>query len=181
MKKINYTIVSTIEELRQIIQLQRTNLPSSISMTEKQKEGFVTVQHDLDVLERMNDVQPHIIAKDGNNVVGYALSMVKDFKDDIEVLKPMFDKIDTQIDHKVSYIVMGQICIDKAYRKQGIFRGLYYKMRDELKSKYDLLITEVAANNNRSLQAHYTVGFTDLLVYDSDGVTTWHIMQWDWK
>ncbi|MEW7289816.1 GNAT family N-acetyltransferase [Aquimarina sp. 2304DJ70-9] len=180
MKKIDYTCTSTIDELEQIIQLQHHNLPSSISITEKQKEGFVTVQHDLDILKRMNDLQPHIIAKDDDNVVGYALSMVKDFKNDIEVLKPMFDKIDRQIGDKISYVVMGQICIDKAYRKQGIFKGLYHKMRDELKSKYNLLITEVAANNNRSLQAHYTVGFTDLLVYDAKGIT-WHIVQWDWK
>ncbi|GAA4275310.1 GNAT family N-acetyltransferase [Aquimarina mytili] len=180
MKKIDYTIATTLKELEQIIQLQKNNLSSSISKNEKQKEGFVTVQHDLEILKKMNDKQPHIIAKHGNAVTGYALCMVKDFKNEIEVLKPMFTKIDTQINPKKSYVVMGQICIDKEYRKQGIFRGLYYKMRDELKLKYDLLITEVAANNNRSLQAHYAVGFKDLLVYDADKVT-WHIVKWDWK
>ncbi len=180
MKKIDYTTVATIKELEQIIQLQKNNLSSSISIKEKQIEGFVTVQHDLDMLKKMNDRQPHSIAKDGDAVVGYALSMVEHFKNDIEVLKPMFTKIDMQIDHSLSYIVMGQICVDKKYRKQGIFRGLYHKMRDELKAKYDLLITEVAATNNRSLQAHYSIGFTDLLVYDAKGIT-WHIVQWDWK
>lgn len=180
MKDIKYTIASSINELDQIIDLQHINLFSSISKTEKQEEGFLTVQHDLDMLKKMNNKQPHIIAKDEDKVVGYALSMAKEFKDDIEVLKPMFSKIDGQLNSNKSYIIMGQICIDKAYRKQGIFRGLYQTMKKELLQKYDLLITEVAASNSRSLQAHYAVGFSDLLVYNSNGIT-WHLIQWDWK
>ncbi len=180
MKKIDYTITTTPNELEQIIQLQQNNLPASISKTEKEVEGFVTVNHDFEILKKMHDKQPHIIAKDGNKVVGYTLCMVKEFKEDIEVLQPMFVKIDTCLNNTISYLVMGQVCIDKAYRKQGIFKGLYYKMRETLNSRYDLLITEVAANNIRSLRAHYAVGFSDLLVYNSDGVT-WHLIQWDWK
>ncbi|MBQ4819819.1 GNAT family N-acetyltransferase [Aquimarina sp. MMG016] len=177
---IKYTTALTDNELRQIIELQKNNLPTAISKKEKEKEGFVTVQHDFDILKKMNDLEPHIIAKAGNNIVGYTLSMIKEFKNDIEVLKPMFKKIDNQLGPAISYIVMGQVCVDKNYRKQGIFRGLYYKMRDELKDKYQLLITEVAADNLRSLQAHYAVGFKDLLIYEADGVT-WHLIQWDWR
>jgi len=180
MKKIKYSITTFIEELKQIIRLQGSNLSSSISQNEKEKEGFVTVQHDLDILTKMHERQPHIIAKYDDKVVGYALSMVKDFKNDIEVLKPMFVKIDTLLNKERSYIVMGQICIDKEYRKQGIFRGLYHKMRSELNNQYDFLITEVASSNNRSLQAHYAIGFKDILVYESDK-TTWHLLQWDWR
>jgi len=177
---ITYTTVTTNNELSQILTLQQKNLPTSISEKEKEKEGFVTVQHDFDILKKMNDQQPHIIAKEGENVIGYALSMVSAFKNDIEVLKPMFEKIDANLDPQKSYITMGQICIDKNYRKQGIFKGLYYKMQSELSSQFDLLITEVAANNARSLSAHYAIGFFDLLVYQSDQIT-WHLIQWDWR
>ncbi|MBQ0734007.1 GNAT family N-acetyltransferase [Aquimarina celericrescens] len=177
---LSYTVTSSIEELQQIIHLQQSNLPSSICEEEKEAEGFVTVQHDLEILKKMHDYEPHIIVKDEGKIVGYALSMVSDFKTDIEVLKPMFEKIELLLDGQTSYLVMGQICIDKAYRKQGMFRGLYYKMRDEFMHKYDLLITEVAANNTRSMQAHYAIGFSDLLVYEADGFT-WHLIQWNWK
>ncbi len=180
MIKIKYKVTTFVEELQQIINLQYNNLPSSISQTEKEKEGFVTVQHDIDILTKMHEQQPHIIAKHDNKVVGYALSMVQSFKNDIEVLQPMFAKIDTLLHGGISYIVMGQICIDKTYRKQGIFKGLYHKMRSELSDQYDCLITEVASNNHRSLQAHYAIGFKDLLVYKSCEIT-WHIVQWDWK
>ncbi len=180
MRNITYTVTSSINELKQILHLQQNNLSSSITNIEKHKEGFLTVKHDLNILKKMHDQEPHIIAKDANTVIGYTLSMVQDFKNDIDVLKSMFAKIDDQLNVQTTYIVMGQVCVDKAYRKQGIFRGLYYKMRDELNNKYDLLITEVAADNTRSLRAHYAIGFTDLLIYDSAGVS-WHLMQWDWQ
>lgn len=180
MKNLIYTLTTCDEELEQIIKLQQNNLPSSISKKEKEAEGFVTVQHDISILKKMNSKQPHIIAKDKDKVVGYALSMLKDFKEDVEILKPMFAMIDNHLDPSTSYIVMGQICIDKAYRKQGIFRGLYHAMRNELQKKYDFLITEVASNNIRSLQAHQAVGFTTLITYESDNIQ-WHLIYWDWK
>ncbi|MBW1298217.1 GNAT family N-acetyltransferase [Aquimarina litoralis] len=179
MKNIRYTTSSSDIELEQILLLQQSNLSESITLNEKQNEGFVTVRHDFDILKKMNLQQPHIIAKHNDQVVGYALCMTKDFGNDIEVLKPMFQKIDNLIDPETNYIVMGQVCIDKEYRKQGIFKGLYQKMKSSLQQEYALLITEVASNNHRSLQAHYAVGFTDLLVYQSDTVE-WHIVSWDW-
>lgn len=177
---ILYTTTSSKTELNEILALQKKNLPIKVSEAEMKQEGFVTVEHDFNMLKSMNDKQPHIIAKSDDAVVGYALCMTRDFKSKIEILKPMFDKIDTLVPSDTSYIVMGQVCVDKGYRKQGIFRGLYDKMRDELQSSYSLLITEVAANNKRSLQAHYAIGFKDLLVYEADQIV-WHIVQWDWK
>ncbi len=178
--EIEYASVKHKDELLQILELQEKNLQLNISEDEKQKEGFVTVKHDIDILNKMNNKQPHIIAIHNGRVVGYTLCMVSDFGNDIEILKPMFNKIEKHLNNDKTYIVMGQVCIDKAYRGQGVFRGLYQTMKKELLQKYDLLITEVAANNTRSLQAHYAIGFSDLLIYNSDGVT-WHLIQWDWR
>ncbi len=128
----------------------------------------------------MNKREPHIIAKDQDKVVGYTLCMTSDFGNYIEILKPMFKKIEDSLDRSNKYIVMGQVCIDKAYRGHGIFRGLYQKMKLELQEKYDLLITEVAANNLRSLNAHYAIGFKTLVIYDADQID-WHLIHWDWE
>jgi len=177
---IKYTSVISDIELEQIIKLQKKNLPHNISTSEKEKEGFLTVKHDFEILKKMNTHQPHIIAKDGDSVIAYALCMHQKFKNDIEILKPMFSMIDKHIETETTYIVMGQICIDKTYRKQGVFNGLYQKMKTELKEKYDLLITEVATNNSRSLQAHLAIGFKTLKVYTFDQIE-WHIIYWDWQ
>ncbi|MFV8374368.1 hypothetical protein [Flavobacterium sp. LB1P62] len=65
------------------------------------------------------------------------------------------------------------------YRKQGIFRGLYHCYREELQHQFDYLITEVAAINLRSMQAHEVAGFKIIDNYKEDGIV-WNIILWDW-
>ncbi|MBQ4801703.1 GNAT family N-acetyltransferase [Aquimarina sp. MMG015] len=180
IQHLKYTTVTSHEELEQILLLQQKNLTTSISSEEKKKEGFVTVEHDFEILKKMNDQQPHIIAKDHGKVIGYALCMTSDFGNDIEVLKPMFKKIENSLDQPNKYIVMGQVCVDKEYRGQGIFRGLYQHMKTKLQNTYDLLITEVASDNIRSLNAHNAIGFKTLLIYEADQIS-WHIIYWNWE
>ncbi len=174
---IDFCLSSTDDELHQILKLQRENLPQHISANEALQEGFVTVKHDYDLLKAMQDRCQHILAKDGNIIAGYALSMHPDFGNDIEVLRPMFAEIDSAMKNPSTalklkgdaYIVMGQICVDKAYRRQGIFRKLYEKMKEAYLTEYSAIITEVDVKNNRSLQAHYAVGFKRLSSYLSGG------------
>ena len=173
---IIYTTASTKEELDQILELQRRNLPNSISSEEKQVEGFVTLNHDFDILKRMNDVCPHIIAKDGNTLAGYALCMHPKFANEIVLLRPMFEEISRALQQAQSdiffsekFIVMGQICIAKDFRKRGVFRKLYETMLAKLTPKFTSIITEVDAANTRSVQAHLAIGFKSLSTYKADG------------
>lgn len=163
-------------ELLGILELQKQNLPEAVSSKEKEQEGFVTVIHTLELLQRMNNVCPHIIAKDRERVVGYTLCMHPMFASDIPVLMPMFNEIEKVLPREEKYLVMGQVCIDKAYRKLGIFRKLYETMHQSTKAAFDCIITEVDAKNTRSLQAHYAVGFRDLKTYSSGGQQWYLIM-----
>ncbi|ALM08682.1 GCN5 family acetyltransferase [Sediminicola sp. YIK13] len=166
--EIRYCPVSTKEELEQILALQQANLWANVSPEEKEKDGFVTVEHNFGILYQMNEVCPHIIAKDGDTVAAYALCMDPMFADKIEILKPMFAEIENVVPKKEKYIAMGQICVGKNYRNQGIFRGLYNAMKAHVRPEFDSIITEVDAKNTRSLQAHYAVGFKELKTYYSD-------------
>ncbi|WP_246109072.1 GNAT family N-acetyltransferase [Seonamhaeicola algicola] len=165
---ITYTRASTKNELLQILELQKANLITNVSETVKQKEGFVTVHHSFEILQTMNTVCPHIIAKHKNNVVGYALTMVKDFKNDIDILKPMFNHIETTVNANLNYIVMGQICIDKNFRGQGVFKGLYNHMTHTLKNQFSCIITLIDSKNIRSINAHKAVGFKTLKTFSQD-------------
>ncbi|MFT7330008.1 MAG: putative GNAT family N-acyltransferase [Roseivirga sp.] len=176
---ITYKRAKTDEELQQILKLQQSNFSSSISEEEKTKEGFVTVQHDFDILKSMNEKCQHIIAIHDHKVIGYALSMVKELQEKIEVLKPMFQEIEKHLENQSSYLVMGQICVDKEFRKKGVFRGMYAFMRQELHQQYDLLITEIDSSNKRSIDAHYAVGFKQLHTYYANN-QDWEIVVWDW-
>ena len=82
---ITYQRAKTTEELHQILALQQKNLSQHLSAEDKETEGFVTVKHSFDILKQMNDVCPHIIAKEHNDVIGYALCMTKDFKSKIPI------------------------------------------------------------------------------------------------
>ncbi|WP_276168970.1 GNAT family N-acetyltransferase [Zobellia alginiliquefaciens] len=164
---IIYTTATTAIELEQILVLQQKNLPTSVSAQEKEKEGFVTVVHNFEILKAMNDVCPHIIAKSGEQVVAYALCMHPKFANEIEVLKPMFKELDCTVPLITNCIAMGQICVDKAFRRQGIFRKLYETMQAKTQKSFNCIITEIDATNARSIQAHYAVGFKELKTYDA--------------
>ena len=182
MSPIFYTNPQSKNELQQILTLQQLNLPKNISKTAAIEQGFVTVEHHFDLLKAMNEVYPHIIAKSANEVVGYALVMVHEFKDQIPVLIPMFEMFD-QLEYKgksmdaYRYFVMGQICIAKAFRGQGIFQGMYQKMKEQLSPYFDFVLTEVATRNVRSMRAHEKVGFKTIKLYKSGG-EEWAIVLW---
>lgn len=170
---IQFTQTSTDEELEQILALQKRNLPANISEEDRKQEGFVTVEHDFNMLKRMHNCFPHTIAKDGNSVVGYTLSMHPSFADDIPVLKPMFKEIITRLEQSShldsNFIVMGQVCVALNYRKKGLFRKLYETMRTHIQGQFSCIITEVDAANSRSLEAHYAIGFKSMGTYHSAG------------
>ena len=138
---IQHQLTTTAKELEQILALQQQNLSKNLSTQEKKEQGFVTLEHSFQELKKFHDIYPHIIAKDNNILVGYALSMDKSCKGDIELLRPMFDEIDAI--YYDPYIVMGQICIDHNYRGKGVFKGLYTLMQKTFASKYTAIITEI--------------------------------------
>ena len=180
---IVFTIVSTTDEVSEILDLQARNHPAVLTSETMAREGFVTVRHDPSVLRQMNVVTPAVIAKDGSRVVGYALVMPREFAADVPILRPFFDLLGTLSWNGVAlggnprWFVMGQICIADGYRGIGIFDGLYRTMAETYGDRFDFTVTEVAARNRRSLRAHARVGFRPLHVY-SDATTgeEWHLI-----
>jgi len=159
---IHYKQADSRIELEQILQLQQANLPKNLTEAEIKAQGFLTVAHSLDLLEKMNSTFPHTLAVEGGELAGYALSMHPKFAHEIELLKPMFAQIDTIVQNSYRYMVMGQICVAKPYRGKGVFRGLYHHMRCYVTSDFDAIITEVAVKNTRSIQAHRAIGFKEI-------------------
>lgn len=177
---VNLMRASSQVQLQEILELQEANLPKHMSSDQMRIEGFVTVTHSIEILDRMNKAEAHVIALSGEKVIAYALSMHKSFWNSIPVLMPMFNKInELKYDGKAlrdsNYIVMGQICIHEKYRKTGLFRELYNYMANQLKLKYDYLITEVDIKNQRSLSAHKHFGFIPIHRYVAAG-TEWDIL-----
>ncbi|MEM1259541.1 MAG: GNAT family N-acetyltransferase, partial [Bacteroidota bacterium] len=165
---IAYKQAHTKEEIRQILALQKQNLPKNLSEKEIREQGFLTVEHSFDLLWEMNQVFPHTLATKDGKVIGYALSMTPKFALDIPILKSLFEEIKKVFKGK-EFIVMGQICVAKTHRGQGVFRELYKNMQGYTQDTFDSIITEVDVKNSRSMSAHKAVGFKELSRHASDG------------
>ncbi|KAH3758264.1 GNAT family N-acetyltransferase [Pelomyxa schiedti] len=128
-------------------------------------------------------------------IVGYALVMHPKCGSVAPVLAPMFKLLET-LSYKgrpltdYRYYIMGQVCVDKAWRKRGVFRAMYAMHRAEYgKSstptpterpygEWDLCVTEVATRNKRSMDAHSAVGFVELHRY-RDETDDWSLIALD--
>ncbi|HKO81297.1 MAG TPA: GNAT family N-acetyltransferase [Chitinophagaceae bacterium] len=182
---IQPSLTNTIQDLKQILQLQEENLAKNIDETEIQSQGFVTLRHDLNILEQMHGLAPSIIIKDDDKVVAYALTMLRECRQLIPDLEPMFALIDKLSwcgkplnDH--SFYVMGQVCVAKPYRGQGLFDELYKHHKKIYQSEFDLIITEIATRNQRSIRAHERVGFKTIHTHQ-DELDEWSVVGWDWN
>lgn len=174
------------DDLLQIINLQKRNLQTSLSHFEIEKEGFVTCIHDVSLLEKMNHPFQHILAVNENDeVVGYCLVMLPKWRNELDVLKSMFDTIEASIFinemiKEEEYIVVGQVCVGKNYRKQGVFRKMYHYYKEAYARNFKYCITEIAVSNKRSFNAHQSIGFQLLKRYLSDDGKEWDLIIWDW-
>jgi len=176
MERLIYTYAQTTKDLQDILDLQKANLTKTISKSEALEQGFVTLEHDLDLLQKMNHPYPHIVAKHRDEVVAYTLVMLRALEKTIPLLLPLFESVNRlnyegQSLRDSNYFIMGQICIAKAWRGKGIFYELYKKMVEQMKPHFDYIITEVAARNKRSLRAHLKAGFEQIHEHDEDGET----------
>lgn len=183
---IQYSTANAINDLEGILKLQKANLARNLSAAESESQGFVTVDHSYELLKKLNDQEKHVIARAHDRVVGYVLAMTKQARSDIPVLLPMFDAFDRYVFRErfisdYNYIVVGQVCVDKAFRGQGVFDQCYAAYRQQHAGKYDLAITEIAASNTRSLRAHKRIGFEELFSYAAPDGSDWKVVLWDWN
>lgn len=173
------------EDLYGILSVQSQNLKDKLPKNNSYQHGFVTVRHTYEMLEKMNVRAKHIIAKSNDEIVAYALVMLKEFKDLIPVLAPMFDTFE-KVNYQgkrlsdLDYYVMGQICVRDDYKRQGLFQKLYLKHKEVYSKYYDYCLTEISTSNVPSLMAHKKLGFKTIHTY-TDNLDEWHIVMWNWE
>ena len=162
------------EDLDAILRLQRANLERTVGPDEAARDGFVTVVHTREILEHMHALAPSIAARAGDELVGYALAMPLECAPEIPVLDPMFVQLEVMEyqgkplrSHRM--YVMGQACVARSHRGTGVFDALYAGHREHYAGRFDLLVTEVAVRNARSLRAHLRVGFVTVGHYMGGG------------
>jgi ribosomal protein S18 acetylase RimI-like enzyme len=166
-------LVETERDLLGVLVLQRHSRTPT-------RDGFVTVEHTLEVLKAMHALAPSVVARDAHGeVVAYALSMPRKTRALLPILEPMFAVLDT-LPLPGRWYVMGQVAVAEGYRGSGVFDALYAEHRARYRDRFDALVTEVATRNGRSLRAHQRVGFRELKTY-RDATDEWALIAWDWR
>jgi L-amino acid N-acyltransferase YncA len=179
------TVVRTTDELEQIRKLNQQNLRQSLSAEEMEKEGFVSWAYSLELLQNMHKLAPSIIVKDDEKVVGYALVMPKEasvFHKDLDTMIKNLRPVMYQNRPLLSYnfYLMGQICIQKAYRGRGLFSLMYEEHKKRYSHQYEFLLTEIISSNKRSIKAHEKIGFKQIHTYQ-DKMGEWSLVIWEWQ
>ena len=182
---ITVCLTTTDREIQGIRDLQEANLKENIALEKRSVDGFLTAEYSLDFLKAMNKSTPAIIAKQSGEVVGYALAtnrslfgqhpLLKDLSIQINKI-PFGDKAIGDFD----YLVVGQLCVAKQVRGQGLAQRLYAHFKTTYQEQYPFSVTDVDQGNLASLKTHLKVGFqvVSTLQY---GNSNWYVVIWDWK
>lgn len=183
---INYKHSVSDRELKAILELQAENLARVISPEEAAREGFVTLKHDFEILTKMNSPYPHSIAMDNDKIAGYALVSELHHFDHFPEMKPALDIMNNVIyqGKKLSerkYFFMGQTCVAKAYRGQGVLAGMYEHQRQHLAPIFEYNVTIISSKNVRSMRAHEKIGFQVIKSVPLPEGYNWEIVLWDWR
>jgi GNAT superfamily N-acetyltransferase len=181
--EIVFDAASTDQQFAQILQLQKQNLFSTLRAEQQAQQGFVFAEHTIPLLQMMAAHLPQVIALSDGKVIGYNLAMPASMQYALPSLVPMFTEFArTQYKGRplatYHFMVGGQVCVEQAFRGQGLLRRLYHETRDRLPAGYQLCVTEVAARNHVSLHAHQKMGFEVASTYH-DGTELWNVVVWD--
>ncbi len=182
---VSIKLVSDSIELEGIKKLQHQNLKNILSDSEIASQGFVTAEYSLEFLDKMHLAAPSVLAKDQDEVVGYALVSIHSIRAYHDLLADLFNCIDRSEYQgeklaATKYVVVGQLCVAKEYRGMGIVDQMYQYFKKQYSKEFQYCITDIAQDNPRSLKAHLKTGFQviDTLTY---GGVSWDIVLWDWN
>ena len=178
--------LATEADMDGVVRLQQANLGPNLSEEQKHVGGHVTVETNPKLLKQVMDDEGVIVARDKDEIVGYIVPLTLEHARELPVLDPFVARF-RDLTYKgknlneYKYCILGQICVDQRYRGQGMFEELYKAFAERFADKYDLAVTEVGANNPRSLHAHTTKAGLDIAeTYQGNG-REWYILIFDMR
>lgn len=173
------------DDLIQIKHLNQENLKNNLSQRDRLKYGFLTLEYDIELLLKVNNIEKTIVAKNGNKIVAYAIVINKTAYGLNKLFDDLIDRVNnlkynkTNL-YKIDYALVGQLCISKDYRGKGLVKEIYKFFKKEYSKKYKYLVTDIDERNTRSLNAHLKNKFQ---IIDNFywGDSYWNIILWNWS
>lgn len=166
-------------DLDGLLLLLRTYHVNSIADEDK-KDGFVTTNITKEQLECLIDTENGVtVAVENGRVVGFALAGSWDFWRPWPLFTHMIEHLEefqlngSTLTAENSY-QYGPVCVDKAYRSQGIFEKIFAHSLEHMAKRYPYMVTFVNQINPRSYAAHTRkAGMTEAGKFDWNGNHYW--------
>ena len=177
-------LATTDQELLQLAALSNANRSDNISAEEKATEGFVSWVYTPDILRTINAIAPSVIVMDEGALAGYAITLTSECLHAYPAAAHTYNHVlplhfKGRALGEQRFYLMGQICVAKAWRGQGIVGALYNGHRQYYSPQFDALVTEISMANPRSLKAHQKIGFETIDRHFENG-HDWAVVAWDW-
>jgi hypothetical protein len=146
------------EDLPSLLALQEANLHANLSDAER-ADGFLSARFGGEQFTAMADQVGVLVAVEGDRVAGYACASEVDYNRRFPLLAAMIDAFPRvpyqrrSLDRAACF-VYGPVCVGRAWRGQGVLRGLVQALRQHTAGRFDCGVAFIAQDNPRSLAAH---------------------------
>ena len=151
---------ATKQDIEAIMQLQEKYHVSNLTETEKQTKGFVTMKVTHEQFAHLTVSSGVFIAvAESGQLAAYALTSDWTYYSQWAIIQEMeslltdFSLENVAITTKNSF-QYGPVCIDEAFRGQGILGQLFKAIQSIYVPKYVFAITFINKQNERSMKAH---------------------------
>jgi hypothetical protein len=165
---------ATPVEYPQIVRLNGANFIGNLA-EEERRDGFLSAVFSLPQVAAMAADLGIMVALDGDVVAGFVCAFRNDFDHGSPVVAKMIAsygqvKFDDRPLTAYSTYAYGPACVDRAYRRKGVLRGLFEAQKQDLAGEFDVGVALIARNNPHSMQAHVAgLGMTEVGEFEVNG------------
>jgi hypothetical protein len=157
-----------------ILRLQSENFIGNLA-EEQRSEGFLSAEFSREQVARLAEDLGTTIATVDDQLVGFLCAFRNEFDHGSPVIAKMLDtydlvKFDGELLSCYNSYIYGPVCIDRAYRRRGLLRGLYETQKQALAGQFDVGVAFVSRSNPHSLSAHIAgLGMTEVGDFELKG------------
>jgi L-amino acid N-acyltransferase YncA len=153
-------------DISQIMDIQSENQIENLTLSQ-QKNGYLSIAFTEDEFKAFNDNLCVVVAKEQDKVIGYCCISSAAFNAQFPILDQIVRGIsaytipDTQdMPAEANTCIYGPVCIARSHRGKGVLQKLSTRGLEIAKEKgYVYCFSFIAADNERSLQAHRKLSF----------------------
>ncbi len=157
-----------------ILQLNSANFIANLA-EEHRKDGFLSAVFTPEQTAAMAEDLGTTVAIVDGVLAGFLCAFRNDFDHGSPVVAKMIESYDRmrfegKLLSNYNTYAYGPVCIDRAYRRQGLLRGLFEAQKKELASKFEVGVALIARDNPHSMQAHVAgLGMTEVGQFEVNG------------